>query len=69
MTDYLNKKDSKSDGLSLENAQLHSLCERFARGINKLLNYPDLINFYTKEIKDTLADYDKFKEEVIWKNK
>lgn len=65
----MDNSDKQSENLSLENAQLHSLCERFARGVNKLLNYPDLINFYTKEVKDTLSDYDKFKEEVIWKNK
>jgi hypothetical protein len=70
MNENLNKDSVNTlDSLSIENAQLHSLAERLSRVTKKLLNYPDLLNFYTKEVKDALADYDKFKEEVIWKGK
>jgi hypothetical protein len=54
--------------LSRENAQLHMLSENLARTLRKWLSDPNMKYFWTQTDKEALDAYDRFKEDVIWKN-
>lgn len=55
--------------LSRENAQLHMLAENLARTLRKWLSDPNMKYFWTSADKEALDAYDRFKEDVIWKNR
>jgi len=53
--------------LSRENAQLHMLAEDMARVLRRWLDDSNMKYFWTSEDKEALNAYDRFKEDVIWK--
>ena len=55
--------------LSRENAQLHALCENLARALKKHIDDPNMKYFWSETDKEALLAYEKFKEDVIWKNR
>lgn len=54
--------------LSRENAQLHALCESLARVLKKYIDDPNMKYFWTSADHEALIAYEKFKDDVIWKN-
>jgi len=66
-TSFDSESIRQKNKLSRENAQLHMLAETMARVLRKWLDDPNMKYFWTAEDKEALNAYDRFKEDVVWK--